>query len=163
MKQNEPTENEMLKKRFFTRKIFVEIFLSAKILSLLKNFFIFFQKILYYRLTLRGNFPPEVLRRRLSKSRSFFFRAIRAFLIRFSRPLAFSPPARVFPARSRKIALFQPLFSLRRFHFFPTIFRGENTNKCLTFYFYRAIIIIGNDKKNKTKKRKAHHDRRRTA
>lgn len=43
----------MLKKRFFTRKIFVEIFLSAKILSLLKNFFIFFQKILYYRLTLR--------------------------------------------------------------------------------------------------------------
>ena len=41
-------------KRFFTRKIFVEIFLCAKILSLLKNFFIFFQKILYYRLTLRN-------------------------------------------------------------------------------------------------------------
>jgi len=44
LKQNEPTANEMLKKRFFTRKIFVEIFLSAKILSLLKNFFYFFSK-----------------------------------------------------------------------------------------------------------------------
>ena len=64
LKQNKPTANEMLKKRFFIRKIFVEIFLSAKILLLLKNFFIFFQKILYYRLTLRifmkieGKKPP---------------------------------------------------------------------------------------------------------